>query len=289
MTKTLMPQHKDRLFRFWDESNVYRDFGSEAQFEESIHRVALPEILSDCRDVLDLACGSGDNLPYVPHHVCYTGCDCSEAALQLLVDRKDHSVSDIRTHVCDVESLPVESESQDAVISSFSFEHFVNVAAILDECDRVLRPDGLLVVFGPDFSFCNNYGPPQQGLEQGLKLYRYAVHRLLRRLLFGVGPRRVLFEFVEPLELDDDTYLPDHDMTHLTNHGMMEKYLDNYSRVEFVPAAEPPESALRRLLSHLGLWGENGDARIVLRKGGKPWKRRQMHVAQTSWDGPAQG
>jgi len=160
---------KKQVFDFWNTSAQYRDVGVEINLEESKYRERLPVILAQRKNILDLGCGDGNNLPYMPEGASYTGCDCSELGIKRIVLRTDHKASSVAGHVCDVKKLPVPDGSQDALISSYTFEHFLEVPLILEECDRVLAPNGLFVIFGPDFTFPNAYGPPQFSLFNGNK------------------------------------------------------------------------------------------------------------------------
>jgi SAM-dependent methyltransferase len=53
---------------------------------------------------------------------------------------------------CDAARLPFADESYAAVISNHSLEHFVDLAGVLGEIGRVIRPDGSLFVAVPDAS-----------------------------------------------------------------------------------------------------------------------------------------
>lgn len=275
---------KDRLFQFWNESEAYREYGKTAGLQECPFRKSLPRILEGRRSILDLACGDGNNLPFLPEGVDYVGCDCSDLALARLMERDDHPPMTKRVHACDVYTLPVPDASRDAVISSYSFEHFLDVPRILDECDRVLRPGGLLVIFGPDFTQMNNYGPPQRGREarNRLALYSYAASRMARRGRYGLGRDRVLFEYIDPLPLDDETFVPDHDMTHLTSHATIAKFLAarGYEPLGLERARPPSGSFARRLLGTGGLWGGGGDVLLTLRKATGAVRPRPVKVTQ---------
>ncbi|MGF1583282.1 MAG: class I SAM-dependent methyltransferase [Gemmataceae bacterium] len=280
----MQTEWKTATFQFWQDSHLYRDYGHDHALDQSPHRLELPRLLKECQNVLDLACGDGENLPFVPSGVTYTGCDCSPAALDRLMARSDHPALNKTAHPCDISQLPLPDASQDALISSFAFEHFLEVPKILAECDRVLRPGGLIVLFGPDFSFPNNYGPPQgPWLEQSKRrLYWYALQRLARKWISTLRGHCALFEYVEPLPLDDGTYVPDADMTHLTSHKTIANYMRRkagYECLELVPTRNH-RSWLRRCLSSLGLWGEHGDTRLVLRKPMVPPRHQHVTVRE---------
>lgn len=272
------------LFAFWAGSSRYRHCGDSLGLEHSPHRIELPRLLQGCKRVLDLACGDGANLAFLPEGIDYTGCDYSAYALETLMSKTDHLSMAKRVFAGDVRQLPVETGSQDAVISSYSFEHFLEVPTILNECDRVLRPGGLLVIFGPDYTAPNAFSPPQAAIIKGnrVRLLTYTLGRLARRLRHARGRDRVLFEYVEPLVLSEATFQPDHDLTHLTNHGMIGKYMKSlgYQQIELVTTAPSPDSLLKKAFATLGLWGKFGDARVVLKKPIEPVKPRKIQVTE---------
>ena len=257
---------KAAVFEFWQTSDAYRDFGPE-KLAESPHRRRLKELLASCRTVLDLACGDGNNLPHLPAGTDYIGVDCSPVGLRRLMGRDDHPALSKRSVVADVERLPFAEGSVDAVLSTFAFEHFLSVPRILAECDRVLRPGGRLVLIGPDFSFPNSFGPPQREtlLNQREPLLCYAAARLGRRVkdrLLG----RYGFEYITPQPLSDATYVPDADMTHLTDHGEIARYMHPMGYRLVAREAGVAPQGVKRWTSALGLWGHHGDALLCLSK-----------------------
>ena len=227
----------------------------------------MADLLGRRRDVLDLACGDGNNLPHLPAGTRYTGVDCSPIGVRRLLSRRDHPAMSKRGLVADVERLPLPDHAVDAVVSTFALEHFLNVPAILAECDRVLRPGGRLILIGPDFGLPNSFGPPQADalLGRRVPLLRYAAGRLLRRAADRLTGRSG-FEYVTPRPLSDATYVPDADMTHLTDHREIARHLRprGYRTVALETSARPPR--WKRLTACLGLWGQSGDVLLCLEK-----------------------
>ena len=262
---------KARTFAFWAQSERYREFGQSTDtpsLDETPHRRRLAALLFGRLRVLDLACGDGNNLPHLPAGTDYVGLDCSPVALDRLAARDDHAAMTKRGLVGDCENLPLERGSVDAVISTFAFEHFTDVPRILDECDRVLAPGGRLILIGPDFAFPNNFGPPQHAelLNRRLPLLAYAAGRLLAGAWAKLR-RRERFAYVEPLPLDDATYVPDADMTHLTDHAAIARHLTRrgYRRLVLAGSRPRPEG-IRGWLHDVGLWGQNGDMLLAVEK-----------------------
>ena len=262
---------KERTFAFWSQSEHYRDFGrtdATPELAESPHRRRLAALLFGRLRVLDLACGDGNNLPHLPAGTDYIGLDCSPVALTRLADRSDHARMGKRGLVGDCENLPLPDGSVDAIISTFAFEHFTDVPRILAECDRVLAPGGRLILIGPDFQFPNNFGPPQHAalLGRRLPLLAYAGRRLLAGWIARLRQRE-RFEAVEPLVLDDATYIPDADMTHLTDHAAIARHMARrgFRQLVHAPSTGRP-AGLKGVLHDLGLWGQNGDVLLALER-----------------------
>ena len=101
--------------------------------------------------VLEVACGTGTNLRYLPDSVEYVGIDISEAMLARAWKTLDRVDVDGRLERMDAQNLAFEDDSFDAILSSFSTCTFPDPAAALDEMARVCRPDGrvLLLEHGP--------------------------------------------------------------------------------------------------------------------------------------------
>jgi 2-polyprenyl-6-hydroxyphenyl methylase/3-demethylubiquinone-9 3-methyltransferase len=91
--------------------------------------------------LLDMACGAGLLAPYLEgtgyRHV---GVDQSATAIR---QARDHGVEVARA---DVRALPFRDESFDVVVAGEVLEHVPDLAAVVGEACRVLRPGGTLVI-----------------------------------------------------------------------------------------------------------------------------------------------
>lgn len=96
--------------------------------------------------VLEVACGTGTNLRYLPDAVEYVGIDISEAMLARAWETLDRVDVDGRLERMDAQELSFADDSFDTVISSFSTCTFPDRVAALDEMARVCRPDGRVVL-----------------------------------------------------------------------------------------------------------------------------------------------
>jgi len=96
--------------------------------------------------VLDVACGTGTNFPYLPDSVDLVGVDLSPAMLANAreeLDRLDREGSLCRM---DAASLAFPDDSFDTVVSALSTCTFPDPVAALREMDRVCEPDGRILL-----------------------------------------------------------------------------------------------------------------------------------------------
>lgn len=92
--------------------------------------------------VLDLGCADGS------FSDTSTGATVIRLDLELPSKKKTNS-SFVRG---DAANLPFRDRTFSAIISNHSLEHFDNLAAVLAEIKRIIRPDGALFVSVPDAS-----------------------------------------------------------------------------------------------------------------------------------------
>jgi ubiquinone/menaquinone biosynthesis C-methylase UbiE len=95
---------------------------------------------------LEIAVGTGANLPYYASDVALTGVDWSEAMLGAAAGRASRANRDITLRRADATALPFPSESFDTVLSTFALCCIPDVPAALAEALRVLRPGGDLLL-----------------------------------------------------------------------------------------------------------------------------------------------
>lgn len=92
--------------------------------------------------VLDVACGTGQNVRYLSSSSEVVGIDISEAMLSHARAELDRLGFDGTVHQMDVQALDFDDDSFDTVISSFSTCTFPDPIAALHEMERVCAPDG---------------------------------------------------------------------------------------------------------------------------------------------------
>jgi ubiquinone/menaquinone biosynthesis C-methylase UbiE len=122
----------DREIRFWEK--VQLGGGREWVAERAQGRV------------LEVAIGTGRNLPLYPSGVSITGIELSPAMLELARQRAaDHRI-DADLYVGDAQALPFDDATFDTAVCTLSLCAIPDPAAAIAEMRRVLRPGGLLLL-----------------------------------------------------------------------------------------------------------------------------------------------
>lgn len=97
--------------------------------------------------VLDVACGTGTNFPYLPSTIDLVGIDISPEMLAKARDRlEDLEVDGVVTRM-DAQALEFDDDSFDTVISAMSTCTFPDPVAALEEMNRVCKPGGRILLF----------------------------------------------------------------------------------------------------------------------------------------------
>lgn len=97
-------------------------------------------------EVLEIAIGTGLNLPHYPPHTQVSGVDHNEAALEFATARANRIGRLLNVKVGDALGLPFASASFDSVLCSFALCEVDDVDAALAEAVRMLRPGGRLLL-----------------------------------------------------------------------------------------------------------------------------------------------
>jgi ubiquinone/menaquinone biosynthesis C-methylase UbiE len=93
-------------------------------------------------EVLEIAVGTGRNLPYYPAGVRLTGIELSPAMLDIAQARAKQLGRDVDLRVGDAQALPFPDERFDTVVCTLSLCSIPNVRKAVHEVRRVLRPGG---------------------------------------------------------------------------------------------------------------------------------------------------
>jgi ubiquinone/menaquinone biosynthesis C-methylase UbiE len=93
-------------------------------------------------DVLEIAIGTGRNLPYYPSSVSLTGIDLSPDMLAIARHRAEESGRNVALHVGDAQALGFPDGQFDTVVSTLSLCTIPDERRAVAEVRRVLRPGG---------------------------------------------------------------------------------------------------------------------------------------------------
>jgi len=96
--------------------------------------------------ILEVAVGTGKNLPYYPHKCRIIAVDLSGEMLNIAQKRPAKLSMNASFLLADAEALPFSDESFDTVVSSLSMCTFPNPVAALKEMARVCRPEGKVLL-----------------------------------------------------------------------------------------------------------------------------------------------
>jgi ubiquinone/menaquinone biosynthesis C-methylase UbiE len=97
-------------------------------------------------DVLEVAVGTGLNLPYYPAGVRLTGVDLSPGMLALARERAAELGREIQLREADAQALPFDEGSFDTVVCTLSLCTIPDERSAIGEMWRVLRPGGRLLL-----------------------------------------------------------------------------------------------------------------------------------------------
>jgi ubiquinone/menaquinone biosynthesis C-methylase UbiE len=135
-----------RLRRFWDQQAPAYDremaFLERVLFDDGRAWVGAQAI----GDVLEVAIGTGGNLPFYPPHVRLTGVDLSRAMLAVARCRAAELGRPVALHQGDAQALAFPDASFDTVVCTLSLCGIPDERRAVAEMHRVLRPDGRLVL-----------------------------------------------------------------------------------------------------------------------------------------------
>lgn len=190
---------KRELFKFWNESKEYFQEARSVNQELSQERNEMIKYIPDEANVLDIACGTAENSLHIPKNCKYTGIDISETALKMAEEYKNSNMTLIKT---DVAHIPFQNNSFDVVISTYSFEHFLEPEKVLNEMIRVCKSKGKIIIISPTWDFPFSC-PPSINFSSKSHLWRikYILKRLFTHIQSAITPKKLFFEFVSEPEV----------------------------------------------------------------------------------------
>lgn len=101
--------------------------------------------------VLDLGCGTGFPLFELAHQLgpssSLTGVDIWEPAIERANFKKDYyGLKNVTILKCDAAELPFKMNQFDLITSNLGINNFERPKKVLDECYRVLKPNGEMII-----------------------------------------------------------------------------------------------------------------------------------------------
>ncbi|MGA7937617.1 MAG: class I SAM-dependent methyltransferase [Kovacikia sp.] len=139
-------QKEVAFFNHYAQSQEYNVFTDSSNYQLIKACVDLGD-WSPGMQVMDCGCGSGVFTKLLKDFgFVASGLDLSQG----LIDLAGRLYPDIKFMVGDIEQLPLESESLDAVLLSGIIHHLPDPAKCAEEVYRVLKPGGSFVAFDPN-------------------------------------------------------------------------------------------------------------------------------------------
>lgn len=141
-----MSDRSARWHRYWDKKS--RSYDKEMGFWDRV-------LFGDSRtwacsqasgDVLEVAVGTGLNLPAYPVVVSLTGVDLSNQMLEIARARAEELGRSVKLEQGDAHSLGFDDATFDTVVCTFGLCAIPDIDAAIDEMIRVLRPGGRLIL-----------------------------------------------------------------------------------------------------------------------------------------------
>ncbi len=118
-------------------------------WSEHVARYAFARRYAEGRLVLDAGCGTGYGSAELAQSATFvTGIDVAPEAIEFA--RANYPISNLRFIVGSCTAAPFAAASFDLVVAFEVIEHLSDFRAFLDECARVLMPQGLFIVSSPN-------------------------------------------------------------------------------------------------------------------------------------------
>jgi ubiquinone/menaquinone biosynthesis C-methylase UbiE len=187
-------QNRDRWRRYWNKASASYD--KQMRFYDRLLADSRPWVCAQATGhTLEVAIGTGLNLPFYPAGVELAGIDFSPAMLGVAQTRARQLGLTVDLRQADAQALPFPDASFDTVVCTFALCAIPDEPRAVSEMSRVLRPGGLLLL--ADHIAAATW--PVRGLQRILELATVPLQgeHMLRRPLRqvqtegpGVRPRR---------------------------------------------------------------------------------------------------
>lgn len=136
----------DRWRRYWDKASVSYD-KQMGFFDRLLSAGSRAWVCAQASgNTLEVAVGTGLNLPFYPAEVQLTGIDFSPAMLAIARRRAEQLGRAVDLREADALALPFPDASFDTVVCTFALCAIPDERRAVREMSRVLRPGGLLLL-----------------------------------------------------------------------------------------------------------------------------------------------
>lgn len=141
--------------KYFDEWSHTYDKYTFRYFMRRAQKDSISTISKKNFSVLDVSCGTGEGLLMLREKTNgrIEGIDISEEMLKIAKEKIKGK--NITLKKANVEKLPYDDETFDAVISTEAFHHYPNPKIAVKEMARVLKKGGELIITDPDFLIFN--------------------------------------------------------------------------------------------------------------------------------------
>jgi len=166
--------------------------------ESLVEHVKSLNLIRENQDLLDVGCGGGD--------FCKIFMDSFKIrAHGLTIDQEEKRTAEllgIDVVTADMHDIPFPSETFDLVLASHVLEHSISPIIALSEWRRILKKDGVIIVWGP-------VGRDFEGKDDGTCVYGCKDHLITPTLwqykwLFKLTHLSINVEFDLPYQISND-------------------------------------------------------------------------------------
>lgn len=141
-----MPQNNpEKILEYYKTIGKYHILAEQSHCDQIINTQLIQKFINTPDWILDIAGGTGYNAELLKisstRYICI---DLSISGLEIVSQKKrGYAVQ------AEASNLPLHDSSVDVVLCSWSLEHFIQPESVFEEMIRVLRPGGIIAIWGP--------------------------------------------------------------------------------------------------------------------------------------------